>query len=101
MIHTHITIPGKEIEAFCQRYPIHRLSLFGSILRDDFAPESDVDVLVEFEPNAGIGYFELVQMQTELSTIFRREVDLLTPNALSRQFRERILNTAQVVYEKD
>jgi predicted nucleotidyltransferase len=101
MIQAKITLPYEAIAAFCQQHPIRRLSLFGSVLRDDFTPESDVDVLVEFAPNAGVGYFELVQMQIELSAIFGREVDLLTPNALSRQFRERVLSAAQVVYEKE
>lgn len=100
MINTQITIPEYEIEAFCQRYPIRKLSLFGSILRADFAPESDIDVLVEFEPNAGIGYFELVQMQGELSAILGRSVDLLTPGGLSHHFRDDVVNSAQVIYEK-
>lgn len=100
MIQTQITIPESKIAAFCQRYPIRKLSLFGSVLRNDFKPDSDIDVLVEFEPNAGVGYFELVQMQMELSAIFGRNVDLVTPAALSRHFREHVLNTAQVVYAK-
>jgi predicted nucleotidyltransferase len=100
VLKTQIAVPNDKITAFCQRYPIRRLSLFGSVLRDDFSPESDVDVLVEFLPDAGIGYFELVRMQMELSTIFGRSVDLLTPKALSYQFREHVLNSAQVVYEK-
>ncbi len=101
MIQTQVAIPEQKIAAFCRLYPISKLSLFGSVLRDDFNAGSDIDVLVEFEPNAGIGYFEVVRMQMELSAIFGREVDLLTPNALSRYFRERVLNTAQVIYEKE
>ncbi len=97
MINAQIAIPEAEITAFSRRYPIRKLSLFGSVLRDDFSAESDIDVLVEFEPNAGIGYFELVQMQTELSAILGREIDLLTPAALSHHFRQDVLNTAQVI----
>lgn len=100
MLQSHVRLSTDEIEAFCRRYPIRKLSLFGSVLREDFTPESDIDVLVEFEANAGIGYFELVQMQTELSALLGRTVDLLTPNALSKYFRADVLNSAQVIYEK-
>ncbi len=100
MINAQIALPERDITTFCRRYPIRRLSLFGSVLRNDFAPDSDVDVLVEFEANAGIGYFELVQMQIELSEILGHRVDLLTPAALSHHFRDSVLKTAQVIYEK-
>lgn len=98
MINAQIAIPQSEIAAFCQRYPIRRLSLFGSVLRNDFSPESDIDVLVEFEPNAGIGYFELVAMQDRLSTTLGREIDLLTPDAISHNFRQEVLEATQVIY---
>ncbi len=101
ILKTGISLSEKAINDFCQRYPIRRLSLFGSVLRDDFTPDSDVDVLVEFEPNAGIGYFELVEMQDELNAIFGRSVDLLTPGALSQRFRANVLASAQVIYEKE
>jgi predicted nucleotidyltransferase len=101
MINTQITLPREKIAAFCRRYPIRRLSLFGSVLSDEFATDSDVDVLVELEPDAGIGYFELVQMQMELSSIFDHDVDLLTPAALSHHFRQEVLDSAQVIYEKE
>ncbi len=101
MREAQIIIPSEKIAAFGRRYPIRRLSLFGSVLRADFTPESDVDVLVELESDAGVGYFELVQMQIELSAIFGRTVDLLTPNALSRHFRQQVLNMAQVIYAKE
>ena len=96
-----LAIPIDAIRAFCEQYPIRRLALFGSILRDDFTRESDVDVLVEFEPDAGIGYFELVAMQYELCAIIGRTVDLRTPAELSRYFRQRVIDTAQVLYERD
>lgn len=101
MLHTQIAIPEKEVAAFCQRYPIRKLSLFGSVLREDFNSSSDIDILIEFESNAGIGYFELVQMQSELGEIFGRSIDLLTPAALSRYFRKHVLDTAQVIYAKE
>ncbi len=100
MVQSRIDLPQAEIAAFCRRYPIRKLSLFGSVLRADFTPASDVDVLVEFEPDAGIGYFELVQMQNELAQIIGRPIDLLTPGAISRHFRQHVMETAQVIYEK-
>ena len=101
MLHMQIAIPQKEVAAFCQQYPIRKLSLFGSVIREDFNSSSDIDILIEFEPNAGIGYFEFVQMQMELSKIFGRNVDLLTPASLSHYFRESVLNTARVIYAKE
>lgn len=87
------------VQAFCRRQPIRRLALFGSVLRDDFRPDSDVDVLVEFEPDARIGW-EFVSMQDELSHIIRRDVDLHTPASLSRHFRKKVLREAWVIYER-
>jgi predicted nucleotidyltransferase len=86
------------IEAFCRRHRIRRLALFGSILRDDFGAESDVDVLVEFEPGAtpGFGFFGL---QEELSNILGRNVDLNTPQCLSRYFVDEVLREARVLYD--
>lgn len=92
-----IPIDQKKVAAFCQRCHIQKLSLFGSILRDDFRPESDVDVLVEFEPDhiPGWGFFS---MERELSEILGRRVDLHTPDFLSRYFRDEVLSKAQVQY---
>ena len=93
-----IDIPQEEIAEFCRRHRIHRLALFGSILRDDFGPESDVDVLVEFEPGAtpGFGFFGL---QQELSEILGRKVDLNTPHSLSRYFVDEVLREARLLYD--
>lgn len=93
-------IPTDQLRAFCERHPIRKLSLFGSVLRDDFSPNSDVDVLVELEPGARVGYFALATMQAELTDIFGRDADLLTPNALSPYFRRDVLEGAYTVYEK-
>ncbi len=92
-----ITIPGDEIAGFCERHHIRKLSLFGSVLRDDFGPNSDVDVLVEFEAGhvPGFAFFE---MQSELSRLLGRKVDLHTPNFLSRYFRDQVMREAQVQY---
>ncbi len=100
MLNVKLELPLDEIVAFCKRHPIRRLSLFGSVLRDDFGPDSDVDVLVEFEPGASINYFNLADMKFELEDLLHREVDLLTPNALSKYFREDVLNSAVALYEQ-
>ena len=92
-----INIPDDAIIDFCERHHIVKLSLFGSVLSEDFTPESDVDVLVVFDPEHIPGW-EFVSMQDELSEIMEREVDLHTPNSLSRHFRDEVLQVAQVVY---
>ncbi|MFB2879977.1 nucleotidyltransferase family protein [Floridanema aerugineum] len=92
-----IEIPKKEIEQFCQRHHIRKLSLFGSVLRDDFTPESDIDFLVEFQPGKTPGYFKLVSMEMELSEMLKgRKIDLRTPNELSIYFRDRVIAEAVV-----
>jgi uncharacterized protein len=92
-----IAIPQEQIEAFCKRHHIRRLSLFGSVLRGDFRPDSDVDVLVEFAPGCtpGLAFFE---MQEELSAILGRKVDLNTPAFLSRYFRDEVQSSAEEQY---
>lgn len=101
MITHNITISQDAFAAFCARYPIRRLALFGSVLHHDFTPDSDIDVLVEFLPDSGVTYLDMVTMQDELSALLGRRVDLLTPGALSPYFRERVLQSAETVYERD
>ncbi|HVN14653.1 MAG TPA: nucleotidyltransferase family protein [Anaerolineales bacterium] len=92
-------IPRTRISEFCQRWGVVEFSLFGSALRPDFRPNSDVDVLVTFSKEAEISLFDLVQMQLELEKIFHHPVDLIEKDALENPFRKReILRTAQVVY---
>ena len=95
-----IGITQKAVAEFCKRYHIRRLSLFGSVLRDDFGPDSDVDVLVEFEPDAVVGLITFAGMEIELSKILGRKVDLRTPASLSRYFRQQVLDVAEVQYER-
>lgn len=95
-----IEIPKAEIEAFSRRHRIRRLSLFGSVLRDDFTPESDVDVLVEFEPGTRVGLIGFAGMEIELSHLLKRKVDLNTPGFLSPYFRDEVLREAEAVYEQ-
>jgi uncharacterized protein len=96
-----ILISPETIAQFCQRHHIHKLSLFGSILRQDFTDASDVDFLVEFEPKHIPGYFRLTGMELELSEIIGRKADLRTPNELSHYFRQQVLEEALVQYVKD
>jgi predicted nucleotidyltransferase len=89
-----------EIKSFCHRYSVRKLSLFGSVLRDDFTSESDVDILVEFEQGKTPG-LEIVTMEDELSNIINRQVDLRTPADLSRYFRDEVVSEARVIYGKN
>ena len=94
-----IRIPRKKIAEFSRHWKVTEFSLFGSVLRDDFRPDSDVDVLVTFAPNAEISLFDLVQMKLDLEKLFRRPVDVIEKDTLENPFRKReILRTAQVVY---
>ncbi|MGB3135164.1 MAG: nucleotidyltransferase family protein [Nodosilinea sp.] len=87
------------LSQFCQRHHIQKLSAFGSVLRDDFGPQSDVDFLVEFEPNHIPGLIRLARIELELSKIIHRKADLRTANDLSRYFRDAILSTAVAQYD--
>ncbi len=95
-----IPVPRQAVVYFCQRNRIRKLSLFGSVLRDDFRPDSDIDILVEFEPDAVVGLFDIARMERELSDIMGRRVDLRTPKDLSRHFRQQVLEEAEVQYER-
>ena len=94
----HIDIPKEQIAEFCRRNHIRRLALFGSVLRDDFGPDSDVDVLVEFEPGTRVG-LRFFSLEIELGKILGRKVDLNTPGFLSRHFRDAVLAEAKVYYD--
>ena len=98
MTHHGIEIPKDRIAELCRHHGIRRLALFGSILRDDFRPESDVDVLVEFEPGAKVG-LRFFAIERELSDILGRKVDLNTPGFLGKYFREEVLGAAEVQYD--
>ncbi len=96
---THVRIPEEALAVLCRRYHVRRLALFGSALREDFGPESDVDVLAEFEPGRtpGLGF---VRLQREMSELLGYEVDLHTSQSLSRYFRDDVLREAEVKYER-
>jgi len=93
-----IEIPKEALADFCRRNHIRRLAFFGSVLRDDFTPESDVDVLVEFEPGHVPG-LAFISMQDELSALIGRNVDLNTPACLSPYFRKEVLDEREVLYD--
>lgn len=94
-----LNVSPEALGAFCRRHHIRKLSLFGSALRSDFGPEGDLDILVEFEPGhtPGLAFFG---MQDELSGLLGRQVDLNTPAFLSRYFRQNVLESARVQYER-
>ena len=96
--HHGIEIPSDRIAEFCRRHGIRRLALFGSILRDDFRPESDIDVLVEFEPGTRVG-LRFFTIERELSDLLGRKVDLNTPGFLGKYYREEVLSEAEVQYD--
>jgi len=93
-----IEVDQASVSEFCRTHHIQRLAFFGSVLRDDFRPDSDVDVLVEFEPGYKLGLFDLIRMQQEFSGLIGREADFRTPEDLGRYMRQRILDEAEVQY---
>ena len=97
--HHGIKIPKQKLVAYCKKNHIKKLAFFGSFLRDDFRSESDIDILVEFERGHTPGFFDLVRMEEQLSRFFKgKEIDLRTPNDLSRYFREKVIRNAEVLY---
>ena len=94
----NLVVPSDQLAAFCRRHHVTSLSLFGSVLRSDFHPESDVDVLIEFEPGHHPG-FGLIQIQDELSDLLGgRPINLVSPKFLNRRIRDRVLAEAEVIY---
>ena len=95
-----IEMPGEKIVEFCKRNHIRRLALFGSILQDEFHPDSDVDMLVEFETGQTPSLFKMAGLEIELTKLIGRKVDLRTPAELSRYFREEVISHSEVQYEE-
>lgn len=95
----NVTVPKQQIIEFCRRHHIRKLAFFGSVLRTDFRPDSDVDILVEFEPGHVPGYLRLSGMEREMSALLGgRKADFRTPQDLSRYFRDDVLSAAEVQY---
>ena len=97
-MHAQVSLPKAAIAAFCRQHGVRRLALFGSALRADFRPDSDVDVLVEFLPGRVPGFIHLSQMEMELSQLLRRRVDLRTAQELSSDFRSTVVAAAEDQY---
>jgi predicted nucleotidyltransferase len=98
----NIVIAEDKIREFCERHYIRRLAIFGSALRDDFGPDSDVDVLIDFMPGHTPGFFKLFEMEEELSGLLGgHKIDMRTPEDLSRYFRDKIVATAQMQYVRN
>lgn len=95
---SQIKMPKEQLDKFCKEYHIRTLSLYGSVLRDDFKPDSDIDILVEFNPGIKVGLLKMARIENELSEMLGRKVDLRTPGDLSRYFRNDVLKTAEVEY---
>ena len=93
-------ITKEQIADFCEKNQIRKFAFYGSVLRDDFQPDSDIDVLVEFEPQHRIGLMEVAGMEIELSEMIGRKVDLRTPEDLSKYFRDKVVAEAEIQYER-
>src|SRR5258708_35462743 len=96
---TNSSIPQDQVRAFGKRHCILKLALFGSVLRTDFRPDSDVDVLVEYEPEANVTYLDMASQEIELEKMIGRKVDLRESGELSRYFRDKVVATAVSLYE--
>ena len=100
MVSSTIPVPRQAVADFCRRHGIRRLSLFGSVLRDDFRPDSDIDVLVEFRPGTVVGW-GIIEIEDELSAILGgHKIDMVNPKYLNRHLKDRILDSAVVQYEE-
>jgi len=97
-----VAVDDSRLAEFCERHSINRLALYGSVLRPEFGPDSDIDVLVEFESGQVPGLLGIARMERELSSLLNgREVDLRTPEDLSRYFRQDVIDEAEVVFERE
>lgn len=93
-----IQVSGEQLADFCRKHRIRKLAFFGSVLRDDFRPDSDVDVLVEFEPGASVGLIRMAGIEIELSAVLGRKADLNTAGFISRYYRDQVIAEAEVMY---
>lgn len=98
MPQAHLNIAMDALEALCRRYQVRELSIFGSALRDEFRPDSDIDLLVQFEPEAQIGFLAFAGLQEELAELFGRKVDLVPKDGLKPFIRDSVLSSSRVLY---
>ena len=93
-----VKVPKNDLQQFCRRYQVRRMALFGSVLRDDFRPDSDIDILVVFDPSARVTFMTLGRMKRELSALFERNVDLVPQDGLKPAIRDAVIASAEEVY---
>ena len=93
-----VKVPKNDLQQFCRRYQVRRMALFGSVLRDDFRPDSDIDILVVFDPSARVTFMTLGRMKRELSALFERNVDLVPQEGLKPAIRDAVIASAEEVY---
>ena len=98
MLAPTLVLPREAIADLCAQYQVRQLLIFGSAIRDDFRPDSDIDLLVEFEPGANVGFLTLMRLQRELAALLQRPVDLVPKNGLHPRLRASVLASAQVLY---
>jgi hypothetical protein len=98
MTQSQIAVPRRQLADLCRRYQVRRLALFGSVLHDDFRSDSDVDVLVDFDPHAQVGFITLARLQRELAELLGRPVDLVPRSGLKPVIREEVLASAEEIY---
>lgn len=98
MTQSRIAVPSQPVADLCRRYQVRRLALFGSILREDFRSDSDVDILVDFEPAAQVGFITLARLQRELADLLGRPVDLVPRQGLKPVIRDQVLASAEEIY---
>jgi predicted nucleotidyltransferase len=99
MIEDRVNLTKEQIADFCKKNHIKKFAFFGSVLLDDFRPDSDIDILIDLESGAPIGLFEMADMELELSDMINRKVDLRTPQDLSKYFRNKVVEESKVLYE--
>lgn len=96
---SRLGVAPEELRSFCDNHRIRRLAAFGSVMRSDFSPESDIDLLAEFEPGEVVGFIRLGTIEAELSELFGRSVDLNLSSSLNAAFRDRVLAEAESLYD--
>lgn len=101
IVYNTISIPDKQLAELCRRYHVREMALFGSVLRDDFRDDSDIDVLVVYEPTASVSYFDMSAPAHELEQLFGRSVDLGTGDSLKPLIRDDVLASSIVIYDGD
>ena len=99
--YVRVDLPEEKIREYCATQPIRRLSVFGSAVRNELTPQSDIDLLVEYLPDARVSYFDMGRHFVDLMEIIDRQIDLCTPQSISKYFRKEVLESAKPIYAKE